>query len=130
MENEYLNTDVRAVGGNSASNAWNRGYYLSTSIEGSMYNYNAFSKSALNQNNQVLDSPNVNTMEIPTTPDGQTRDINSYVNYDIPREAQQEIEEGHMTSTSPTNKRDYQRQHPHVVYEARSKPQHYGASGR
>ena len=36
MENQYLNSDVRAVGGKSAADAWQKGYYLSTSIDGNI----------------------------------------------------------------------------------------------
>lgn len=78
---EYLNTDVRAAGGETADSAWNRGYYLSTSIEGSKYK--------VSRRNQPTQSPvplRQNDLDLSPEEAGRPRDINSYVNYDLPKE--------------------------------------------
>jgi hypothetical protein len=78
---EYLNTDVRAAGGETADSAWNRGYYLSTSIQGSKYK--------VSKRNQPTQSPvplSQQDLELAPEAAGRARDINSYVNYELPKE--------------------------------------------
>ena len=79
---EYLYSDVLSKGGETAESAWNRGYYLSTSIEGAQYNFNAFKKNPLQH--IEANSPQANQLGNGSDPTGRPRNINSYVNYELP----------------------------------------------
>ena len=98
---------MRATAGQTAENAWDRGYYLSTSIEGSQYNFNAFK----NQPSQATETaePRQSPAEFGSNPSDRPRDINAYVNYEVPRQHSKAKDENLERDPTwiPQNTQDY-----------------------
>ena len=75
----FISIDIRG-GGDSSTDAWNKGFFLSTSIEGALYDHNNRNSSG----NQGRSTPKSNAASYGRSTIQKNKNIENHANYDYP----------------------------------------------